>query len=312
MRVCSLFSGIGGIDLGFIQAGFEIVWANEFDEDAARTYLYNFKDCNLVVRNIKKVNIDTIPDFDVLTAGFPCQPFSSAGMQKGFQDTRGTLFFEIVRVVEKKRPKVIFLENVANLLGHDDGKTFLTIYNALVPFGYSFKYQVMDALDYGNIPQRRSRIFIVAFLDDVMCDRFRFPEKIKRTTNLNDILDRKVKHHESYYFDRNDKDYEKLLRIVKNKNVIYRFYDSIDVYKAYRVCPTLLASMCKFPDSIPVILDDYGIRRITPYECLALQGFPNEYRFPKISMASAYKQCGNTVCVPVIKRIAKQIKKVME
>lgn len=148
MRVCSLFSGIGGIDLGFIQAGFEIVWANEFDEDTARTYRYNFKDCNLVVKNIKKVNIDTIPDFDVLTAGFPCQPFSSAGMQKGFQDTRGTLFFEIVKVVERKRPKVIFLENVANLLGHDDGKTFLTIYNALVPFGYSFKYQVMDALDY--------------------------------------------------------------------------------------------------------------------------------------------------------------------
>ena len=313
MRVCSLFSGIGGIDLGFIQAGFEIVWANEFDEDAARTYRYNFKDSNLAVKNIKKVNIDTIPDFDVLTAGFPCQPFSSAGMQKGFQDTRGTLFFEIVRVVEKKRPKVIFLENVANLLGHDDGKTFLTIYNALVPFGYSFKYQVMDALDYGNIPQRRARIFIVAFLDDVMCDLFSFPEKIKRTTKLNDILDRKVKHHESYYFDRNDKDYEKLLRIVKNKNVIYRFYDSIDVYKAYRVCPTLLASMCKFPDSIPVILDDYGIRRITPYECLALQGFPKCFKFaPKTPLDKAYKQCGNSVVVPVIKRIAERIEMILK
>ena len=313
MRVCSLFSGIGGIDLGFVQAGFEIVWANEFDEDAARTYRYNFKDSNLVVKNIKKVNIDTIPDFDVLTAGFPCQPFSSAGMQKGFQDTRGTLFFEIVRVVEKKRPKVIFLENVANLLGHDDGKTFLTIYNALVPFGYSFKYQVMDALDYGNIPQRRSRIFIVAFLDDAMCDRFSFPEKIKRTTALNDILNRKVKHHESYYFDSNDKDYEKLLRIVKNKNVVYRFYDSIDVYKAYQVCPTLLASMCKFPDSIPVVLDDYGIRRITPYECLGLQGFPNDYKFaPKTPLDKAYKQCGNSVVVPVIKRIAERIEMILK
>lgn len=174
-----MFSGIGGIDLGFIQAGFEVVWANEFDKDAARTYRYNFKDCNLVVKNIKKVNIDTIPDFDVVTAGFPCQPFSSAGMQTGFEDTRGTLFFGIVKVVERKRPKVIFLENVANLLGHDDGKTFLTIYNTLVPFGYSFKYQVMDALDYGNIPQRRSRIFIAAFLDDQMCDRFKFPEKLE-------------------------------------------------------------------------------------------------------------------------------------
>lgn len=312
MRVCSLFSGIGGIDLGFIQAGFEIVWANEFDEDAARTYRYNFKDCNLVVKNIKKVNIDTIPDFDVLTAGFPCQPFSSAGMQKGFQDTRGTLFFEIVRVVEKKRPKVIFLENVANLLGHDDGKTFLTIYNALVPFGYSFKYQVMDALDYGNIPQRRSRIFIVAFLDDQMCDRFKFPEKLERTVRLNDILIRNLRHDDSYYFHEDDKDYGKLKQIVKSKSVIYRFYDSIDVYRSYRICPTLLASMGKFPDSIPVILDDFGIRKITPYECLTLQGFHKDYKFaPKTPLDKAYKQCGNSVVVPVIKRIAESIMKVM-
>lgn len=307
MRVCSLFSGIGGIDLGFIQAGFEVVWANEFDENAAKTYRYNFKNSNLVVKNIKKVNVDTIPDFDVLVAGFPCQPFSSAGMQKGFQDTRGTLFFEIVRVVERKKPSVIFLENVANLLGHDDGKTFLTIYNALVPYGYSFKYQVMDALDYGNVPQRRSRIFIVAFLDYEACERFKFPDPIKRTVQLNDILDRSVKHDASYYFDQNYGEYDKLRKIVKSKAVIYKFYDSIDVHKPYRICPTLLASMGKFPDSIPVILDDYGIRRITPYECLAFQGFPREYRFPNIPMASAYKQCGNSVVVPVIRRIAEQI-----
>lgn len=310
MRVCSLFSGIGGIDLGFTQAGFEIVWANEFDENAAKTYRYNFKNSNLVVKNIKRVNVDTIPDFDVLVAGFPCQPFSSAGMQKGFQDTRGTLFFEIVRVVERKMPKVIFLENVANLLGHDDGKTFLTIYNALVPYGYSFKYQVMDALDYGNVPQRRSRIFIVAFLDQEACDRFVFPEKVEQTVRLNDILDRSIKHDDSYYFDQTYSEYDKLKRIVKNKSLIYKFYDSIDIYKSYRICPTLLASMGKFLDSIPVILDDYGIRRITPYECLALQGFPKEYRFPNIPMASAYKQCGNSVVVPVIRRIAEQILKV--
>lgn len=312
MRVCSLFSGIGGIDLGFIQAGFDIVWANEFDENAAKTYRHNFKNSNLVVKNIKRVNIDTIPDFDVLVAGFPCQPFSSAGMQKGFQDTRGTLFFEIVRVVERKKPSVIFLENVANLLGHDDGKTFLTIYNALVPYGYSFKYQVMDALDYGNVPQRRLRIFIVAFLDHEVCEKFKFPDPVKRTVQLNDILDRAVKHDASYYFDQDHAEYSKLKQIVKSKALIYKFYDSIDVYKSYRICPTLLASMGKFPDSIPVVLDDYGIRRITPYECLALQGYPKEFVFPNVPMASAYKQCGNSVVVPVVRRIAEQIIKVMD
>lgn len=311
MRVCSLFSGIGGIDLGFIQAGFEVVWANEFDENAAKTYRYNFKNSNLVVKNIKKVNVDTIPDFDVLVAGFPCQPFSSAGMQKGFYDTRGTLFFEIVRVVERKMPKVIFLENVANLLGHDDGKSFLTIYNALVPYGYSFKYQVIDALDYGNVPQRRSRIFIVAFLDHEMCARFRFPEPVKRTIQLNDILNRSIMHDPVYYFDQGSDEYDKLKQIVRNKSLIYKFYDSVDVYKSYRICPTLLASMGKFPDSIPVVLDDYGIRRITPHECLTLQGFPKDYHFPNIPMASAYKQCGNSVVVPVIRRIAEQIHNVL-
>jgi len=177
----------------------------------------------------------------------------------------------------------------------------LTIYNALVPYGYSFKYQIMDALDYGNIPQRRARIFIVAFLDDEMCDKFKFPDKIERTVQLNDIINRTIKHDVSYYFDQSYRDYDKLKHIVKNKSVIYRFCDSIDVYKSYRICPTLLASMGKFPDTIPIILDDYGIRKITPYECLALQGFP------KIPLLNAYKQCGNSVVVPVIRRIAEKI-----
>ena len=130
MRVCSLFSGIGGIDLGFQQAGFDIVWANEFDKDAATTYRHNFGSEHLVEKDIRKVDVSEIPDFDVLVAGFPCQPFSIMGFRKGFNDPRGNLFFEIARIAEAKKPKVIFLENVANLLEHDDGKSFLTVYNA--------------------------------------------------------------------------------------------------------------------------------------------------------------------------------------
>lgn len=137
MRVCSLFSGIGGIDLGFKQAGFEIVWANECDKYAAKTYRKNFGDKNLVEADITKIDATTIPDFEVLIAGFPCQPFSVAGKQKGFKDNRGNLFYEIVRIVDTKKPKIIFLENVANLLEHDEGKSFLTVYNALVPYGYN-------------------------------------------------------------------------------------------------------------------------------------------------------------------------------
>ena len=307
MRVCSLFSGIGGIDLAFQQAGFEIIWANEFDRDAAKTYRYNLGDDHLVERDIKSVNSNEIPDFDVLVAGFPCQPFSIAGKQKGFDDPRGNLFFEIARIVKDKRPSVIFLENVANLLQHDDGKTFLTIYNALVPYGYTFKYRVMDAIEYGNIPQHRTRIFIVAFLDNEKCERFEFPEKIKLETKLNDMLVRDQKHDSGYYYNEQSVYYEDLVRLVTDKNALYKIVDSGVSKKSYYVCPTLTANMGTFPDRVPVIKDDYGIRKITPYECLALQGFPKDYRFPKIPMASAYKQCGNSVVVPVIRRIAENI-----
>ena len=311
MRVGSLFSGIGGIDLGFIQAGFNVIWANEFDKDAATTYRHNFGSEYLVENDIRNVDVSMIPDFDILVAGFPCQPFSIAGKQKGFTDPRGDLFLQIARVVEAKRPKVVFLENVANLLEHDDGKSFLTVYNALVPYGYKFKYQVMDSIEYGNVPQHRSRIFIVAFQDEVACDNFKFPEKVELTVKLNDILIRELKHNKCYYYDESSFYYDDLKRIVKDKNALYKIYDSGVSPKAHYVCPTLTANMGTYPDRVPIILDDYGIRKITPHECLALQGFPKDFKFPKIPMASAYKQCGNSVVVPVIRRIAEEIKVVI-
>lgn len=307
MKVCSLFSGIGGIDLGFQQVGFDIVWANEFDKDAATTYRLNFGNQHLVEADIRNVDVSSIPDFDVLVAGFPCQPFSIVGMQKGFNDPRGNLFFQIKRVVEAKLPKIIFLENVENLLEHDDGKSFLVIYNALVPYGYSFKYKVLNACEYGNVPQHRKRIFIVAFLDNEVCERFSFPEPIELNVKLNDILVRNVKHDASYYYDESSPYYYDLKRIVKDKNALYKINDYGVSKKAYYICPTLTANMGTFHDRVPIILDDYGIRKITPYECLALQGFPSTFRFANIPMNSAYKQCGNSVVVPVIRRIAEQI-----
>lgn len=311
MRVVSLFSGIGGIDLGFQQAGFEIVWANEFDCDAAKTYRQNFDSDHLVEVDIRSVDPITIPDFDVLVAGFPCQPFSIMGFKKGFKDPRGSLFFEIARIAAAKLPKVIFLENVANLLEHDDGKSFLTVYNALAPLGYIFKYQVMDAMEYGNIPQQRTRIFIVAFLDYAQCDRFSFPEPIPLEIEMNDILDRSVCHDDFYYYDKSSVHWDALKRIVTDKKALYKIYDFGVSHKRHYFCPALTANMGTYPDRVPIILDDYGIRKITPYECLALQGFPKEFTFPKIPIESAYKQCGNSVVVPVIRRIAENIRYAM-
>lgn len=312
VKVCSLFSGIGGIDLGFQQAGFDIIWANEFDKDAATTYRHNFGADYLVEKDIRKVDTTEIPDFDVLVAGFPCQPFSIMGFRKGFNDPRGNLFFEIARIAEAKQPKVIFLENVANLLEHDDGRSFLTVYNALAPQGYGFRYQLMDSIEYGNVPQHRTRIFIVAFKDEEACGRFSFPEKIELTVELNDILKRDIKHDNCYYYTDNSFYYDDLKRIVTDKRALYKIYDSGVSRKAHYICPTLTANMGTYPDRVPIILDDYGIRKITPYECLSLQGYPDGFKFSGIPMMSAYKQCGNSVVVPVIRRIANEIRKVIE
>ena len=308
MKVCSLFSGIGGIDLGFKQAGFDIVWANEFDHGAATTYRVNFGDKYLVEKDIRQVNPRDIPDFDVLVAGFPCQPFSIVGMQKGFKDPRGNLFFEIGRIIDIKRPPIVFLENVENLIEHDDGKTFLVIYNTLAQFGYAVKYKVLDSLEYGNVPQHRNRIFIVAFLDYDQCASFSFPEPIERTVQLNDILDRTVKHDDIYYYDASSFYYDEMVKTVTDKRALYKINDHGVSPKKNFICPTLTANMGTYPDRVPIIKDDFGIRKITPLECLALQGFPKDFVFKGISLNSAYKQCGNSVVVPVIRRIAEKIK----
>lgn len=312
MRVCSLFSGIGGIDLAFEQAGFDIVWANELDKYAADTYETNFSSDVLIRGNIKKIHTNTIPDYDILVAGFPCQAFSTAGKQRGFEDDRGSLFFQVARVVEATSPKVIFLENVANLLEHDEGKSFLTVYNALAPFGYSFKYQVMEPYEYGNRPQTRARVFIVGFLDDMDCFKFSFPEKIELTETLNSLFDRSVRHSDCYYYNEDNRFYEELKSCVNQKDCIYKIFDWGINKKPYYLCPALTAYMEKCLERVPIILDDFGIRRLTPYECLKLQGFPADFRFaPGTPMRKAYKQVGNSVCVPVIRRIAEQIMKVM-
>ena len=186
-KVCSLFAGIGGIDLGFIQAGFEIVWANEYDSAACKTYRKNLGDSHLLEDDIRTVSINQIPAFDVLTAGFPCQPFSIAGRQKGFNDNRGNLFFEISRIVDAKRPSVILLENVANLINHDNGRTFLVIFNSLAQFGYDIYYKVMPANEYGNLPQIRKRIYITAIHENIK-GKYIHPEPIDLTIESTDII----------------------------------------------------------------------------------------------------------------------------
>ena len=209
MKVGSLFSGIGGIDLGFQRAGFDVVWANEKDSAACRTYCHNFGKEYLIERDIYDIDFTMLPKIDVLVAGFPCQSFSICGNQKGFNDNRGNLFFEIIRIVDVLTPAVIFLENVANLTEHDNGRTFNIIHNELSFRDYYIRYIIADASDYG-IPQHRTRTYIVAFKSQEMCDNFKFPDKCILEKLIFDIIDKTTKVDDSYYLKTDSEQYRKL------------------------------------------------------------------------------------------------------
>lgn len=308
MNVCSLFAGIGGIDLAFQQAGFEIVWANEIDEDACKTYRYNFPNTILTECDIRKINAGDIPNFDILTAGFPCQSFSVCGNRKGFADERGNLFFEIMRIADAKQPKIIFLENVANLTEHNNGKTFNRIHNELSDMDYYIRYLIADACNYG-IPQHRTRTYIVAFKDYDKCTGFRFPEEQPLKKHIFDIIDHSVKADDKLYLLKNSAQYQKIKAAMTDENQIYRFSDYGIQKSKDGISFTLKANMGTWYNRVPIIKDNFGIRTITPKECLALQGFPKSFDFPDIPIKSMYKQCGNTVVVSLVNSIAKQISK---
>lgn len=204
------------------------------------------------------------------------------------------------------------MENVPNLVEHDNGKTFMTIHNSLVELGYYIRYAVLDAKEYGNVPQTRKRVFIVAFLDLGKCQKFKYPEPIERTVSLNDIINRSIKHDDLYYYTANSFYFDDLKKIVTDKRALYKIEDAGVIKTKHYICPTLTANMGTFPDRVPVVLDDFGIRKITPQECLLLQGFPTDFSFKGIPLNSAYKQCGNSVVVTLIKRIAEKIKETFD
>lgn len=308
MKVGSLFSGIGGIDLGFQQMGFDIVWANDFDRDACKTYRLNFPDTVLYEGDVRKLDAQTLSKVDIVSAGFPCQPFSVCGNQKGFKDNRGNLFFEILRIVDVIRPKIIFLENVANITVHDKGHTFSVIYNELVKRDYYVRYLVADACEYG-VPQHRTRTYLLAFNDVIQCENFRFPQKTELKQRIFDIIDKSIKANNSFYLNENSIQFSKIAKAITDDNQIYRFSDYGIQAGNDGICFTLKANMGTWYNRIPIIRDNYGIREITPYECLALMGFPKDFLIANIPIKSAYKQIGNSVCVPIIKMIADRIQK---
>lgn len=313
MRTIDLFAGVGGLRRGFERVGFETVFANDFEPSCKITYDQNYPDTPLLLGDIRDIDIDTIPNYDFLLAGFPCQPFSVAGYRQGFEDEkgRGNLFFSIAKILDETRPIGFLLENVKNLQGHDKGRTFKTIQHILEDeLGYHIRYQVLNSMAYGNIPQNRERIFIVGFADAEIAKRFEFPAQIPLTTNFQDMLDENVAD-EFYYMGKPL--YEKIAPHITRKDTVYQYRRMYVRENKRGVCPTLTANMGEGGHNVPIILDDKGIRKLTPRECARLQGFDDDFILPsELRNAKLYKQMGNSVTVSVVERIAEQVVSVVE
>lgn len=314
-KVVSLFSGIGGLDLGFEFAGFETIWANDFDKFAVETYKANVNQ-NIVHGDIRLVKKD-IPDHDVLVGGFPCQPFSTLGKLQGFHDeqNRGTLFFEILDIIKSHDTKVVVLENVKNIINHDEGRTFERIKSELNEAGYDVNAKVLNSQDYG-VPQRRNRVFIVAFNRKYFNKgTFEYPEKEELTVTTQNLLDDNVK--EEYFLT------EKISHTILGKGTKgYIVNPTIDL----PISKTLTATMHKmhrasqdnyvtdnknYLENVTDKVKRIAVRKLTPNECRKLQGFPSEWK-QVVSDCQAYKQFGNAVTVNVAYKVALKVKEYMK
>ena len=328
-----LFAGIGGFHTAMHGVGGKCVFASEWDKYARISYEENYKDMepslfakdeegNYLYFNedVTQVIPEKIPAFDVCCGGFPCQPFSIAGLRRGFEDTRGTLFFNIANIVKQKidtgtPPKVLFLENVKGLKTHMKGDTLKTILATLEELGYAYNYDVLNAKYFG-VPQNRERIYIVAFKNENHANEFEFPVPVELTQKLSDIIDFDSKFDDKYYYTagKYKRDiYEKLLEAIDDDKAIYQWRRTYVRKNKSGVVPTLTAGQGEGGHNVCIVKTKYGIRKMTPRECFNAQGFSKDFKLPeKMSDSRLYKQSGNSVCVPVIKRIAEKIIQVID
>lgn len=300
-RMIDLFAGIGGIRIGFESIGGECVFTSEWDAPAQKTYQANFDE--LPYGDITQIRPEEIPPFDILLAGFPCQPFSQAGKKLGLADTRGTLFFDIAKIVEHHRPTVVFLENVKRFKSHDGGRTFETIKTILEGLGYEIYAQVLNAKDFG-VPQNRERIYIVGFLGKT---NFSFPKPSGKKTRLGDILENKPDPKYTISdklwagHQRRKKEHRE-----KGYGFGYSLFTEDSEYTS-----TISARYYKDGSEILIKQKGKNPRKLTPREAARLQGFPDDFILSE-SDTQAYKQFGNSVAVPVIQAIAKEVEKALK
>jgi DNA (cytosine-5)-methyltransferase 1 len=318
-RCGALFAGIGGFCLGFENAGFETAWAVELDEHAAMTYRENLPGIRLLHKSVENVSVDgdALTPVDVLHAGFPCQSFSQAGERKGFDDPRGRLFFEIIRIISefgKNRPKVLVFENAPFLRYGDGGAWFLELQRTIRKAGYWFRPDnccELSANELTHLPQQRTRLFMVALsMDAFRSGRFTFPtERSYEPKRMRRYVDFDGHVDEEYYLPEANRYAKMISETVTDRECLYQLRKYEVRPKEPGVCPTLTANMGLGGHNVPFIMNGRGLRKLTEYECLKLQGFPEGFHFPDgVPRAKRYVQVGNAVTVPVAQLLAERVR----
>lgn len=314
LKFIDLFCGLGGFRLAFEASGGKCVFSSDIDKAARDTYKENFGE--EPSGDITKIDAKDIPDFDVVCAGFPCQPFSLAGKRRGFEDTRGTLFFDVLRIIKEKRPKAFFLENVAGLTNHDNGNTLRVIMESLDEAGYFATYKLLNAKDYG-VPQNRNRWYCVGVRKDLTTEeefeKYDFyPTKCELKYTVDDIVAKKVdeSYNSSETAIRNIKKFlgepEKELMASNKILLANNVRPSRTFFARNGVSPCLTAKMGTGGNNVPIVVN--YMRKLTEKECLRIMGFPDSYRIRK-NYSQSYKQVGNSVIVPILTEIAARLSK---
>lgn len=305
INMIDLFAGTGAFTLAFQETNFvDVVFANDMVDHSKKIYDQNFNH-KLTLQNLNDIKNEDIPKHDLLTGGFPCQPFSIAGYQEGFNDTRSNVFWKILSIIDYHKPSFVILENVKNLVTHDEHKTFDTIKSNLEKRGYYICHKVLNTAEITGIPQHRERIYIVCIKSKEIFDKFslNFPSIQKK--KISEFLEKEVPS--KYYYTDKSKTWELVKNNVVKPDTVYQYRRVYVRENKSNECPTLTANMGEGGHNVPLILDSKGIRKLTPRECFNLQGFPSSYVLPSLSDGYLYKLSGNAVSVPVVRLIANRL-----
>jgi len=309
LQMIDLFAGTGAFSSAFESTNaVQCVFANDMVPWSKVIYDANHSSSVVLLQDLNTVPTEEIPRHDLLTGGFPCQPFSIAGKREGFDDARSNVFWKILEIIDHHRPRALVLENVKNLVSHDEGRTFTTIKENVEQRGYHLRYKVLDTAEITGVPQHRERIYLVCLKEKAVFDRFSLDFPLVERRLITELLEPASAIPDKYYYTAKSAAWRLISEGVTERGVVYQYRRVYVRANKSGVCPTLTANMGSGGDNVGIVLDERGIRKLTPRECFRFQGFPDSYILPeKLADCNLYKLAGNAVSHPVVKLIADRL-----